>query len=382
MKKTFAFICGHLWLIFFCFSISAQEFSKVQDGIEYAKFNYRIKDEPVAVNLLRLDLTKVRLDVVHAIDAAIGLETTSSIAARHGAIAAINAGFFRLDRSIFAGDAAGVLKIDGKILSESHAGRIAILIENNPGKTEVGFSHLNLRGTLSIGKQILVLSGINRERKADELLVFTPEFNRSTLTDQNGLEVVVGKNKIARIHDGEGSLLIPADGFVISASGKRREELLRAVKQGLTASFQFHAIEDSGNSPANPDKKTSSLAAAEDITNGVSQLIKNGRIEISWEREKASKSFAESRHPRTAVAKLKDGKFLMIVADGRQPDYSVGMSLQELAEFLLELGAVDAINLDGGGSTTMVLGGKVINQPSDKEGERKVGDAILVFPRK
>ena len=72
----------------------------------------------------------------------------------------------------------------------------------------------------------------------------------------------------------------------------------------------------------------------------------------------------------------------MIVADGRQPDYSVGMSLQELAEFLLGLGAIDAMNLDGGGSTTMVLNGKVVNQPSDKEGERKVGDAILVFPRK
>ncbi len=79
---------------------------------------------------------------------------------------------------------------------------------------------------------------------------------------------------------------------------------------------------------------------------------------------------------------MKDGKFLMVTVDGRQPGVSVGMNLQELAEYLLSLGAIDAMNLDGGGSTTMFLGGKVVNTPSDKEGERKVGDALLVTLRK
>ena len=81
------------------------------------------------------------------------------------------------------------------------------------------------------------------------------------------------------------------------------------------------------------------------------------------------------------MAKLKDGKFLMMTVDGRQPGVSVGMSLQELAEYLFSLGAVDAMNLDGGGSTTMFLDGKVVNTPSDKEGERKIGDAIVVTLR-
>jgi len=119
-----------------------------------------------------------------------------------------------------------------------------------------------------------------------------------------------------------------------------------------------------------------------DITNGVAQLIKNGVVSITWQQEKASKSFAETRHPRTAVAKLKDGKFLMITVDGRQPGVSMGMTLQELAEYILSLGATDAMNLDGGGSTTMFVDGKVVNTPSDKEGERKVSDAIVVTLRK
>ncbi|MEJ7701355.1 MAG: phosphodiester glycosidase family protein [Pyrinomonadaceae bacterium] len=96
-------------------------------------------------------------------------------------------------------------------------------------------------------------------------------------------------------------------------------------------------------------------------------------------RKKPVKSFVETRHPRTAVAKLAGDKFLMVTVDGRQPGTSVGMSLQELAEMLLKFGAVDAMNLDGGGSTTMFVGGKVINQPSDKEGERKVSDVIFSF---
>ena len=71
----------------------------------------------------------------------------------------------------------------------------------------------------------------------------------------------------------------------------------------------------------------------------------------------------------------------MITVDGRS-ESSGGIRLDDLAELLLKLGAIDAMNLDGGGSTTMFLNGKVVNSPSDKEGERKVGDAILVFPRK
>jgi exopolysaccharide biosynthesis protein len=71
----------------------------------------------------------------------------------------------------------------------------------------------------------------------------------------------------------------------------------------------------------------------------------------------------------------------MMTVDGRQPGVSVGMTLQGLAEYLVSLGSTDAMNLDGGGSTTMFLDGKVVNTPSDKEGERKVSDAIIVTLR-
>ncbi len=376
MKKISVFICVHLWLIFLCFSINAQDFKAIQDGIEYAEMTREVDKLPVKMNLLRLDLTKVRLDVVHAMDAAIGVEKTSSMATRHGALAAINAGFFRLDTSIFAGDASGVLVIDGKLLSESYANRISLSISNQKNETIVGFYKEKVIPFFRIEKTDWEVSGINRERKTDELIIYTREFNRTTLTGKDGLEIIVQDGKVIWIADEKGSSQIPERGFVISASGKFRDELLVKIKVGQTIGM---------NTRHYPDKtqKVDKTATRfiEDIVGGVPQLIKGGKIEITWEAEKSSKAFVETRHPRTAVAKLKDGKFLMVTVDGRS-EASGGIGLQNLAEILLELGATDAVNLDGGGSTTMFLDGKVVNKPSDKEGERKVGDAILVFPRK
>lgn len=384
MKKSSAFIGVYLWLIFLCFPATAQDFQKVADGIEHARYTRQMKSadgkpENVVFNLLLLDLTKVRLDVVHALDAAIGTEITSSIAARHGAIAAINAGFFRLDKSIFAGDAAGVLKIDHKLLSESVNNRIALFIANKPKQTEVSFAHLDIRNLFRIKKKDFNFSGINRERKANELIEFTPYFHSTTLTDDNGLEIVVRNGKIAEINDNKGNSAIPNNGYVISASGKMREEILPLVKIGRK--IKLNSGVKNSLSAAENRRTTIAFSTAEDITNGVPLLIKNGKIDITWEQEKSSKSFVETHHPRTAAAKLKDGKFLMVTVDGRSEE-SGGISLPDLAAFLLELGATDAMNLDGGGSTTMFLNGKIVSKPSDKEGERKVSDAILVTLRK
>jgi exopolysaccharide biosynthesis protein len=100
-----------------------------------------------------------------------------------------------------------------------------------------------------------------------------------------------------------------------------------------------------------------------------------------FEAEGIAPRFVSDRHPRTAIARLKDGRVLLATVDGRQPGVSAGMSLPELADLILEFGAVEGINLDGGGSTTMVVNGKVVNIPSDQTGERPVSDAILVLPR-
>lgn len=366
--------------IFLAANSAAQNFKTVHDGVEYAEVTRELSDkQPVKINLLRIDLTKVRLDVHHALDKAIGVETTSSIATRHGAVAAVNAGFFRLDKSLFAGEAAALLKIDGKALSENTNGRVSIGIVNGKKKTETCFAHV--QSFLFIRKELdlamISVTGINRERKPNETIIYTPEFGKSTLTSPEGSEFLIKSvnngpgGYVIELRENAGNSSIPPDGFVISIAAHSPEK--RFDKKTKIVSWGHLAEADGGC--------RNFFYKSEDIVAGVPQLIKNGKIDITWEQEKASKAFVETRHPRTAVAKLKDGKFLMMTIDGRQPGVSVGMNLYELADYLLSLGAVDAMNLDGGGSTTMFLDGKVVNKPSDKEGERKVGDAILVTLR-
>jgi hypothetical protein len=374
-----------IFFILFLLSIPvysfSQDFKTVRPGVEYAELTREIDKLPVRMNLLRLDLTKIRLDVVHALDKAIGVETVSSMAKRHQAFAAINAGFFRLDKTELAGDPAGALQIDGKLLSESTSNRIALFISNGKRRTETAIARLQLTDYLkanSPGKPGLMInfSGIGRERKDDELVLYTPEFGSSTLTSDGGLEVVVnGKGKVLAIVEGKGNNAIPPGGAVISASGKMTSQLLMSIAVGDVVYVDEFSAGD-GVSLTSIFKS----AKVEDIVAGVPLLIKNGKIDITWEMEKSSKSFVETKHPRTAVAKLKSGKFLLMTVDGRS-ESSGGISLTDLAALLLEFGATDAMNLDGGGSTTMFMDGKIVNHPSDKEGERKVSDALLVIPR-
>jgi exopolysaccharide biosynthesis protein len=189
--------------------------------------------------------------------------------------------------------------------------------------------------------------------------------------------LIIIKDRVWEISD-QGNSPIPRNGYVLSAQGTFADDLRSTrLKDRVLYGTQLRAT----NAGEKEIKVGNTKLPSYDIVQGVPLLISNGEVDIPWEREKTTKSFVETRHPRTAVAKLRDGKFLMITVDGRS-ESSGGLSLYDLADYLLSIGAVDAMNLDGGGSTTMFLDGKVVNTPSDKEGERKVGDAIVVTLRK
>jgi hypothetical protein len=109
---------------------------------------------------------------------------------------------------------------------------------------------------------------------------------------------------------------------------------------------------------------------------GVPVLVRDGRSVVH--QAELAAAFSERPHPRTAVGWTGDGALLLVVVDGRQPGHSDGMSLDELADLMIGLGAVEALNLDGGGSSTLVVRGAVTNRPSDGE-ERPVANALVVL---
>lgn len=112
-------------------------------------------------------------------------------------------------------------------------------------------------------------------------------------------------------------------------------------------------------------------------------LVKDGEFGIPKEKGHFASSFVTSRHPRTAIGYSKTSKRLyLVIVDGRQKNLSIGVSLKELSDYMMKLGCDSALNLDGGGSSTLVLKDKITNNPSDLGGARKVANCIIIVKNK
>jgi Phosphodiester glycosidase len=122
------------------------------------------------------------------------------------------------------------------------------------------------------------------------------------------------------------------------------------------------------------------------------RLLRGGRVAVAADAEGFAppqapsffRSFVASRNPRTLAGVRADGTLLLVTVDGRAPGWSVGMTLRQAARLMRSLGAVDALNLDGGSSTAMTVRGELVNRPSDRVGgrpvERRVSNGLFVMP--
>jgi len=130
------------------------------------------------------------------------------------------------------------------------------------------------------------------------------------------------------------------------------------------------------------------LSAKDSVVSAAPRLLRDGRIDIDAANEGVvdpqDLSFnyqgANARQPRTIAGLDAKGDLILVTVDGRLTAGSEGFTLHEEAEFMRSLGAVQALNLDGGGSTAMAVAGRLVNNPSDATGERAVGDTIQVLP--
>ena len=329
---------------------------------------------PWMIHVLEADPKLIEIRVAHAYDAAIGLETTADLAERHGALAAVNGGFF-LMTGLLAGDSQGTLVMDGRVLSEPDRGRATIGFYSADGSTRAVVGRLSFRGDIRFGDGTVVpIDGINRARQASEIVLFTPEFHRTTLTAPGGAEIIVENGRIAEIRDGGGSSTIPPSGMVLSIGSDRFEQIRPHVRPGAPVAVDTKLIS------LLPDPE-GAWERAEGIASAGPLLLWNGKRIEEPEKESISNVFFLARHPRTAAGVRADGTLVFVTVDGRQPETSIGMSIPELTDLMLELGCVSAMNLDGGGSTTMVVNGQVVNSPSGSS-PRRNADAVLLFPAK
>jgi len=345
-------------------------------GIEHLEilrgdFSAGTETDRWTINVLLLDPKRARLILARAMDEVVGAETTSSLASRHGALAAVNGGYFRTTGT-YRGEPAGMLALGNKVLSEPSLSRSELAISNAGGLTRIAVAQIKVKVDIVVdGKESLSINGINRPREENELIIFTPEFHRTTLTAPDGIEVLVERGRVVALREGAGSQPIPPEGCVLSATGTAGQWAREHLQAG-------DRVEVRTEIAADPP-----LAFSPDfIVGGGPHLVTAGKpLAAAAEAEQFKEDFSRSRHPRTAAGVRDDGFLVLVTVDGRQPKKSVGMTISELTGLVLELGCVEAINLDGGGSTTMVIKNRVVNSPSDAADERPVSDALLIFRR-
>jgi exopolysaccharide biosynthesis protein len=105
-------------------------------------------------------------------------------------------------------------------------------------------------------------------------------------------------------------------------------------------------------------------------------LLRDGALRVTADEEVFFGTAIPATHPRTAAGRTAEGDLILMVVDGRQPA-SRGVNLQELAYLMAQVGAVDAMNLDGGGSSTLVVRGVRLNRPTGYDVEREVLSALV-----
>lgn len=163
------------------------------------------------------------------------------------------------------------------------------------------------------------------------------------------------------------------DGVVTAAAARPTF----AWRRGSSPWLGVARVEDAALELGWPVDRSSGDGVTEAV-GGFPDLIDHGRRVGDLEVE-TRPSFAAARHPRTAVGYDSASRRLwLVVVDGRQPPHSAGMTLPELASLMEALGVDEALNLDGGGSTTLIVSGRPVNRPSDAEGERPVVNALAL----
>ncbi len=293
---------------------------------------------------------------------AAGVEPTSSMCTRVGCVAAVNG-----DYSHPAGTSVGAMVAGGELITTPTREHIMLGVDGQ-GHPSLHFDFDWSVGVASADGETVPVTAVNRPLSGDGIALYSQRWGPFTATDAAATEVRLslpptsagglpsGRTPVA-IGPAEagGGTLIPAGHVVLSGRG--------AGASALTA--LSHRAGGVG-------VLTTEIGGLVSAIGGSPPLLQNGNLAYPTDKPD---SFTQERHPRTVVGITAAGETLLVTADGRGD--SAGLTLLEAAQLLARLGSVHAINLDGGGSTTIVIGGSVRNRPSGGW-ERPVVSALAV----
>lgn len=355
-------------------TVTDEKSTVIAPGVTQSKLSVANSRENQEIYVLNVDqqASQLKLETALAKDQMIGFETVSSMAENnqaeeHYVIGGVNGDYFTDN-----GSPTDLTVRNGELVTTNTtpASERTIFGVSPDGKAMIGNPEISLQVSVN-GQNPYIINSVNKRRNANYLVLYTPYFANTTLTNELGTEVVLSnvqgqlngnntvKATVKEVVVGKGNAPLNDGELILSGHGLG-SDYLKTLVAGDSVDINL-----SYDNPA---------------WNMVDQAI-GGRYHLVKDGQAQTFSIAGA-HPRTAIGIKKDGSVFVIVIDGRQEDSS-GVTLTEIAKVMKDLGAVEAMTFDGGGSSTMVVrepgetDATVINSPSDGK-ERSVGNSLLI----
>ena len=338
----------------------------IAPGVEYTTI--RRTDGPWEIRVLRIrrDEPLVRVAMALGMGAIAGVEQLSKTIAREtraddSVVAAVNGDFFAMAGRKNAGALIGLAVRDGELIMAAR-NRPAFIVMAD-GEPSIGV--FNSKGGLKTPAGDCSLNSVNQAPSKNDAAVITqaygrPVRQRGVLVRCQGLPIRPNgtwRGRVTRTIEADNAVTPQTDEVVLVGKGTAAE-VVAGLAPGMDLAFSLET-------PALGRPMRMAVG-------GGPELLRHGEI-------LPDDAPGKPRHPRTLIG-LNESEVLLVTVDGRQAGWSIGMTTYELALLLEELGCTDALNLDGGGSTTAWVRGKVVNRPSDG-GERRIANSVLVRSR-
>ncbi len=346
----------------------------ITDGVTH---RHIVREQgPWNIHIVSVDLKNVELSIesARAFDSLKGRETTSAIAKRMSnehqtVIAAMNADFFNME----TGENDQNQVIEGEIVKGVKNRARHQFGVGNSRKPYV--ERFVFEGSAITPQGIFPLEAVN-SLKDSAIVILNHFYGRYARKEPESVVVLhsihTGADTVVAIlRDtlavGE-QVAIDRSTYVLRGKGPQRHVLARC-NRGDTIRLVLEFL------PRREKLRT--------LVGGLPRIVREGRnVAIADSMPGLTGKFTETRHPRSGVGFSRDSSVVYFVTvDGRQSS-SAGMSLSEFANLMIEVGCYHGLNLDGGGSTAMVVNGDVVNSPSDAKGERPVANVLVVVRRK
>jgi exopolysaccharide biosynthesis protein len=340
------------------YEITRSAVTDLATGLRFVRLHRWTPAGPVFINAVYADLRRFSLRPELATRRrGFSTEPVSSIARRVKAWAAVNGSFF----SPRGGAPIGLLMLDGQIVSSSFFNRSVFGVRYD-GSCFI--NNARLHAALRVGdSQTFLANAVNRPTAHNQLILYTPHWGDRTrsVPDPSRREFAIAEDGTI-LSICTGNSVIPKDGFVASAQGRAVAEMLQHVHVGSRVIVY--------------SQLSNEWEGVKYAIGGGPTLVDQGQVKVTARQERFGAEIARGRAPRTAIGYLGGTQAVLVAVDGRQK-HSIGMTLYELARTMRELGSREAINLDGGGSTAMVVRGRLVNHPSDGV-ERAVNNAVVL----